>query len=568
MKKIFKTGKYGVLLALLLTAFACDDFLNRPTEDSYSIDGFYKTDEQCFQAANVLYNSPWYDFQRGFMSIGDVMAGNYFVSADNEYQFFNITSANRQLADASNSLWLVNGHASAVIENIATKASSSVSQQVKNTVTGEAMTWKSMAYFFLVRGWGAVPIIHSNSAVIGDGTATSVKKNKVEDVYEYIIRTLKKAASLLPENNLPGRLDRYSAYGLLSKVYLTRSGWGAVDINRNQNDLDSAKYYAYKVIAESGRVLEPVYANLFRISTGNNNSENLISWRWVISGNWTSQNTLQADMSLSGFSGSDDGWGQWSGPSIYLQQIFDEDALSKDRNNYDARRKATMMMFSDYYPYFYRHLGGFTATWDDKNNVANIKFGNNVGANCVKHIVGHNVGDHLAESGVEGTRMQTNLATHILRLADVYLIYAEAVLGNNVITTDAEALKYYNAVCARSIPTWTPKTQLTFDEIRVERIKEFAFEADNWYDYVRLSYYNPTKAIELINAQERGSYSDNLAAYYLGTSTSPITINSKKASVQSVSQFTIPFPDVDLAMNPNLRDNVQPVSYDFSSLGY
>ena len=98
------------MVALLTTAVACDDFLERPTEDSYTIDSFYKTDEQCFQAANVLYNSPWYDFQRGFLSIGDVMAGNIYKGADDVYQNFNINSSNNELKDASNSLWLVNGH--------------------------------------------------------------------------------------------------------------------------------------------------------------------------------------------------------------------------------------------------------------------------------------------------------------------------------------------------------------------------------------------------------------------------------------------------------------------------
>ena len=129
------------------------------------------------------------------------MAWNIYYSTDDVYQAFILTSSNSQLADASNSLWLVNCHCNSVIENIATKAGPAVSQETKNTVTGEAMVWKAMAYFYLVRGWGAVPIIHSNSDIIGAGTATQLKKNRVEDVYEYIIRTLNKALTLLPDKN-------------------------------------------------------------------------------------------------------------------------------------------------------------------------------------------------------------------------------------------------------------------------------------------------------------------------------------------------------------------------------
>jgi starch-binding outer membrane protein, SusD/RagB family len=565
MKNLLKYSKVWALLMLLFSAVSCDDFLDRPTEDSYSIDGFFTTDEQCFQAANVLYNSPWYDYQRGFVSIGDVLAGNLYKGADDPYQTFNISSSNADLANAWNSLWLVNGHCNAVIENVASKAGANVSQTAKNTVTGEAMTMKALSYFFLARCWGAVPIIHSNSKVIGDGNANDLKKNKLEDVYEYMIRTLLKAAELLPAQNQSGRINKYSAYGLLAKVYLTRSGLGQSG-TRKQEDLDKAKLYAAKVITESGAVLEPVYANLFRISTGNRNPENLISWHWIASDQWTSQNTLQSDLALSGFTGMADSWGTWVGPSIYLQRLFGEDAREA-RVNSDARRKATMMMKDDYYPLFWRDAGGFTCTWDDKNNVAGSTFGIGTGANCVKHIVGH-YNDHKAENGSPALRMATSLSTHILRLADVYLVYAEAVLGNNASTSDAEALRVYNAVVKRSIPNWVDKTSLTFQEIFDERRRELACEGDNWFDFVRLSYYNSTLAKQLLNNQERGDYS-YLQAYYKGEKAkSDVTVTSFKLNITDDKKFKLPFPEVDLAKNPNLMDNVEPVAFDFSTIGY
>lgn len=91
-------------------------------------------------------------------------------------------------------------------------------RKTKNIVIGEALTWKAMAYFYLVRCFGAVPIIHNNSAIISGGQSNSVYKNKIEDVYTYIVKDLEKAIELLPASNLPGRIDKYSAYGLLSKV--------------------------------------------------------------------------------------------------------------------------------------------------------------------------------------------------------------------------------------------------------------------------------------------------------------------------------------------------------------
>lgn len=567
MKKISKYSCIPALGLSLILLSACEDFLNRPTEDTFTIDGFYQTNEQCFQAANVLYNAPWYDFQRGFLSIGDCLAGNLFKGTDNSYQNFSLGSSDADLTNASNSLWLVNGHCNAVIENISTKAGSAVSQEVRNTVTGEAMVWKAMAYFYLVRAWGAIPIVHSNSEIIGAGTANELKKIRVEDVYEYIVRTLKKAIELLPEQNQPGRINKYSAYGLLAKVYLTRSGYGQSG-TRVQADLDQAREYAAKVINESGAYLEPVYSNLFRISTGNNNPECLLSWQWVVSDQWTSQNSLQSDLSLNQFTGlAGDSWGTWTGPTLDLQFLFNEDAREENRNNLDTRRKATMMMRDDHFPYFWRHVGGFTATWDD-SNVAGAVFGIGTGANCVKHIVGHYEGDHSDEIGYPAARMATSLSTHVLRLADIYLIYAEAVLGNNESTSDPEALRLFNAVRKRAIPSHVNVTSLTFEDIFKERRLELALEGDNWYDFVRLHYYKPELAKQMINAQERGTY-NNLQGYYDGDiEKSEVTINSFKVNITDDKKFTIPFPEIDLAMNPNLMENVEPVPFDFSTIPY
>ena len=75
---------------------------------------------------------------------------------------------------------------------------------------GECLAWKAMAYFYLVRTFGDVPIIHSNSESLGKGDYNSVSKVEKADVYEYIIMTLEKAMELLPkEKSTSGRIDYY-----------------------------------------------------------------------------------------------------------------------------------------------------------------------------------------------------------------------------------------------------------------------------------------------------------------------------------------------------------------------
>lgn len=71
--------KYWAFAAVLgMGTVSCEDFLNRPTEDNYNESNFYQNDEQCVQGVNYLYNSPWYDFQRGFIKVGEILSGNVY----------------------------------------------------------------------------------------------------------------------------------------------------------------------------------------------------------------------------------------------------------------------------------------------------------------------------------------------------------------------------------------------------------------------------------------------------------------------------------------------------------
>lgn len=579
--KILNIKNLAIATVLLFGMNSCDTFLNRPVEDNYTIDGFYQNDEQCFQAVNPIYNSPWYDFQRGFVKIGDALSGNLYYGSSDPYQTFVLKSSDGPLRDASASLWSVNAYCNSLIQNIDMKAGPNVTLAGKNTVKGEALTWKAMAYFYLVRCYGAVPIIHNNSEIISANNANTLKRNNIGDVYTYIVKTLEKAIELLPEKNQPGRIDRYSAYGLLAKVYLAKSGYGN-DGSRNAADLAKAAEYAKKVIDQSGRHLVPVYSDMFRLKN-NFNEESLIAWRWTVGTHWTCQNTEQSDLALAGFSEFADTWGSYVSPTIDLEQAFGEDASIKTaagRNNTDSRRKATMMMMGDKYEYFWVDKGGFVFDWDGSKktwpdgSTTQLTYGSATGANCVKHIVGNN-NDHILGSGVGMARMQTSLSTHILRLADVYLIYAEAVLGNSASTSDAGALSAFYAVRDRSIKNGTHKASITFDDIFKERRLELALEGDNWYDFVRLSYYKKADAEARLAAQNRG-YWASLDSYYKGTLTNlaDLKIVPSNISLSNIDQyydatlksFVIPFPDTDLAMNPHLAE--APVAFDFSTIGY
>ena len=135
-------------------------------------------------------NSPWYDFQRAFIKIGEVMSGNMYWGSS-PYMNFSLNGTDQDLVNMSYSLWAEIGHANTVYNSI---KGSSCSESVKNQCMGECLAWKAMAYFYLVRTFGDVPIVHDNSVNIAAGDYNDLHKVQKADVYEYILMTLEKAA--------------------------------------------------------------------------------------------------------------------------------------------------------------------------------------------------------------------------------------------------------------------------------------------------------------------------------------------------------------------------------------
>ena len=606
MSNIFKGAMVGVLA---LSMASCQDFLNRPTEDNYNVDNFYKNDEQVEQGVNFLYNSPWYDFQRAFIKIGEVMSGNMYWGSS-PYLTFTTNGTDGDLVNMSYSLWAVNGQANTVITNILN--SEGPSQAAKNKAIGEALTWKAMAYFYMVRTFGEVPIVHDNNAILTSGTYNDLYKTDRASVYEYIIMTLEKAMELLPKqtSGWNGRIDYYSAEGLLAKVYLTRAGLSGT---LNNDDLKKAAEYAEDVIVNSGRTLTPKFSDIFRLapSVHNATGEHLIAWQWECSsGRWTSQNTLQSDLCFEGFSEFGDLWGGWGGPSYDLALAFGVDPVAGPKaleNEKDTRRQATIMMAGDVYPYFWTTKSTKTGNkgfdylyflYSGDEEYANYgvpaQFEGPCGLQNVKHLFGDGA-DHEAALGFSAARMSYQLPTPLLRLSDVYLVCAVPHLLGNL--DASKALEYTTAVRARA--GVDALAAVTFEDIWKERRLELAGEGDRWYDYVRLSYYDIDAAMNDLKSQKMkqvwnydtacknywytgcgGSLEDvpeDLTAFdpskaewrttgYLNDKgeDQPVKYNDDENAPDrdayvNATIFTLPLPSEDVVFNPHLLEPAQPV---------
>jgi len=379
-------------------------------------------------------------------------------------------------------------------------------------------------------------------------TDTSITRNTVESVWEFIIRDMRFAAQNLPATPLQkGRLTKWAAEGMLAKAFLTRAG---ISGTRNQADLDSAAWYANDVIMNSGASLMSNYEDLF-LMKNNNNPESLFALQWKYDGDWGTQNSVQAFLAYgSEITGFGDGWGGDLGASLDQLKLYRTD---------DKRRKGTFMFPGDHYSYIHQSV-------DDPNNpgkkiiqelqvpwnfVGTERY--NTRAWVKKYVVGR-----PEDNDGKVTQQHTEINTYMLRLADVYLIYAEAVLGNSPSTSDGKALQYFNAVRTRAgVPT---KTSITWDDIYKERRLELAMEGQAWYDIVRLHYYNPAKAITMLNNQDRGSYRIVANA---ATNATSWTVTSDTPAFYPVteSNFLLPYPAAEMTAAPNLRK--PPVPYKF-----
>lgn len=574
--------KYWAVAALATVSLtSCEDFLDRPNEDSYNTENFYKTDEQFLSSVNYLYNSPWYDFQRGFIKVGEVLSGNYYWGSS-PYMNFSVNGSDDDLVNMSYSLWAVIGHANTVYANLKNNSTNSTA---KSQAMGEALTWKAMAYFYIVRSFGDVPIVHNTLQQLNDGSYTNITKTKRSDVYEYIIMTLEEAMKLLQKSAAAGRIDYYCAEGLLSKVYLTKAG---VKGSLNADDLAKAASYAKDVIDNSGRTLTENYGDIWKL-TQNTAPESLIAWRWTVGSQWTCQNTLQSDLAMEGMDEFGDCWGGWNGLSVDIQEAFGVKMLENMPDaglyNIDTRLKATMMLPGFTYDYMWQDKGGYDYLkfiYDKSyNEAAPGTLQSATGANCAKHLYG-NTADHVAALGISPARMAYALATHILRLSDIYLIYAEAKLGASRSTsTDADVIAAFDAVHQRAIPTAAASTSVSWNDIWKERRLEFAMEGDRWYDFVRVSYYDPDFCVNQLKNQKRNSFwglDDLYKAYqssgswkvdlskqgYDGATSAPnVTVLLRRDSeVSNQGYFALPMAAEDVLFNGNLGSNVEGVHMD------
>ncbi len=552
-------------LSLALLAGCKKNFLEKPPTDAIVDAGFYKTDEQIMAGTASLYNRVWFDYNdKAYYNLGDFRSGTTFSAYnDRGNVLFNTTAENGENNASWRAFYNVVTQANLTITNINKFAGAKVSPSVKQMAIAEARFMRALAYRYLVMNWGEVPVITDNIAL--QTNPLNVRKSTKASIWRFITREMVAVAADLPTTSAqPGRVNRWTAEGMLARFYLTRAGVEATSPNtRKQEFLDSAKYYAQRVISQSGLQLLPKYEDLFKYPY-DNNKESLFELQWVYSpGNWGVQNSMPSYLNFSNDIANGDGWGgdksaTWWMISQYAGFTAFGDTMLQGRT-IDQRLKATYMLPGFSYPEITQSVPVTVNPAGKQKLVVPNTSGDVNFASIKKYVVGKS-------EDVGGAQQQVYPNnTYMMRLAEIYLIYAEATLGNNASTNDATALQYFNAVHTRAglaprtlkDPVTGDLTPLTWDDIFYERVLEFAMESMTWYDLVQLHYYDPEKAYGIINKQDRGLFNIRVDAWPNATTWTfkkTSWANTERKVNANSGNFRLPIPSAELSQAPNLNE--------------
>ena len=272
--------------ATVLSVGACVD-LDESAKTFISPDQFYRNDAQAQQAINGVY-APLMGWN-GWKS----PAQYSLLCDDNEILCWNWMgggfSGNQggQWYMQDNSVYMgdyqIIERANQALAYI--PASSGISQEMKNTTSGQALFARGYAYFDLVKRFGGVPL--RTNPYVPNAVLGAQKRATPDSIWRQAAKDLRAAAELLPaeytQSNGRGLPRAASAWGLLAKVYLHMAGHETDTVTALMAPatkalyLDSARQAALKVMNDPTVKLEDNYADLYDIDKQNTSKEILFA---------------------------------------------------------------------------------------------------------------------------------------------------------------------------------------------------------------------------------------------------------------------------------------------------
>ncbi|HXH98853.1 MAG TPA: RagB/SusD family nutrient uptake outer membrane protein [Sphingobacteriaceae bacterium] len=388
----------------------------------------------------------------------------------------------------------------------------------KRRAYGEAYFIRAFSYYYLVRLYGGVPLRTTPTTIDSD---FYLQRNSVDEVYTQIFKDFKAASERLPVKSAVaaadlGRATKGSAQAILAQAYLTYANKQELNGQSGAANFQNSVLYADSVVNSAQYSLLADYGDLFDIAKeAGAYNEVIFGVRFQTDGTARAQPAAGSEYATR--FGSSNTWG-----------------VSANGANGDNTFRVSHW-FADYYRKgdYGNGLSNFTPNIDYRNEKAFFQRGYNPNTVNTDKTLGRffavypNIpGTTIPGAATDGTINDPFIAKYqdpggkdgrnngndffIIRLAEVYLIKAEAANELNGPTT--EALTAFNMVRTRartvnSLPNarlfpanLTTLTAGTKNDFRLkifdERGLELVGEGQRWFDLVRMrSPLNPTQTM-------------------------------------------------------------------------
>lgn len=454
--KYFKYITFAVL-GLLLSSCE-DEFLNPLPDSAIVVDAFFDSDDDvvagiigiydALQGVNVNTESNTTRFNRGvqfeFM-VTEMRSDNTRTAtlegSRADFHRYRVDANNVQSEDYYQSMYEIIFRANNVLNFIEV-----ADEANRNAYQAEAKFLRALAYFNLVRLYGAVPLV---TQVVGP-TDNDLLFTRVAEaqVYTQIASDLQEAINNL-DNTYKSRASKAAAQGILAKVYLSQQS----------PDYAGAQQLCEAIINSGEFSLEDSFHDVFYDEL---NDEILFAIQYEF-GNVQESQGFSAEFTATIRQGRQDG----------LNIVNDN--LVEDFIQYGGNRTEVSYVT---FPSF-TEVTKYLPEGSDVS-VFPPTYGQSPG----------NAGNDVI----------------ILRYADVLLMHAEAILAGGDQTSSGSAIESYMQVRARAgfDPADDRPTALTKEALLVERRVELAFENQRFFDLLR---FGVADAILSAHAAENG-YTD------------------------------------------------------------
>lgn len=338
----------------------------------------------------------------------------------------------------------------------------------------EARFIRAYLYWMALDCFGSVPFTTENSPFGGTYFPSQASRS---DIYDYCVSELKSllsAHSSLPDAqaNYP-RADKGSAAGLLARLYLNS------EVYTGEPRWSEAKT-ACEYIFDLGYTLSSSYSDLFRGDNGQNPSARG-EFLWAVDYDDNFINSyggttyiLSASMAATDITdqsrpnGQVNGWAGLRVPYEFVSEYFGVSNPDYVTGAYDVsdQRGSTFYIKG-------RKESMEGALYDFMSGWTSLKY-NNIPHNQTNQ-------SYLPQSA---TINSANVDFPMIRLAEIYLIYAEACVR---LGDPGTAISYISALTQRA--GVAPPSEITLDFLQAERARELYWEAHRRTDLIRFGLY-------------------------------------------------------------------------------